>query len=147
MTHVKHAGDVRWRNDDRVCGLWRLRICDETLLIEPELVPLLLDRLRFVSLRNLSHTTSSSTRTRLSPQGLGGSLRYIIVDSDSSPFLFSVGGFDEHPSAGAGAGGRIEDAHLVVFEPDFFERGIEFYESRAKGLIERIHWTVAFGDG
>src|SRR5438105_14695643 len=38
----------------------------------------------------------------------------IIVHPHCAPLLFAIGGFDEDASARAGAGGGIEDAHLVI---------------------------------
>ena len=49
VTHRKHAGDVRRGNDDGIRGLGRLRIGGETILFQPEVIPLVLDGLRFVS--------------------------------------------------------------------------------------------------
>src|SRR5215470_1468920 len=47
VPHVKHAGDVGRRNDDGVGGLGRSRVGSETILFQPESVPLRFDRLRF----------------------------------------------------------------------------------------------------
>jgi len=47
-----HAGDVRRRDDDGIGGLRRCGIGDKTVPAEPELIPFILNRLRFVSFRN-----------------------------------------------------------------------------------------------
>src|SRR4029077_20182519 len=51
----EHARDVRRRDDNGIRGLRRFRIRDEKFSVEPELIPLVLDRLRFVSFWNLAH--------------------------------------------------------------------------------------------
>ena len=48
MAEREHAGDVRRRDDDGICGLRRFRIRDEKFSVEPELIPFVLDRLRLV---------------------------------------------------------------------------------------------------
>src|SRR5882757_8572864 len=55
MSHVQHTGDIGRRDDYGIGWFGRLRIGDETLLVEPESVPLLFDGLRFVGFRNLTH--------------------------------------------------------------------------------------------
>jgi len=51
VAHREHAGDIRRRDDDgirRARGRDARRIGDEELLVEPVLIPLRFDRLRFV---------------------------------------------------------------------------------------------------
>src|ERR1041384_630680 len=75
MPHVKHAGDVWWGNYDRVSRLGRCGIGGETVLVEPELVPLFLDCLRLVCLGNFGHLTSLLADTPNCPTAPGGWLR------------------------------------------------------------------------
>ena len=56
----EHAGDIRRRDDDGIRRLRRFRIRDEKLSVEPELIPLVLDGLRFVSFGNFAHAENFS---------------------------------------------------------------------------------------
>ncbi len=51
----EHAGDVRRRNDDGICRLGGMFVGDEKSSVEPELIPFVLDGLRFVSFGDFSH--------------------------------------------------------------------------------------------
>src|SRR4029077_10809613 len=70
VAHVEHASNVGRRNDDGVGRLRRAWIGDKTLLLEPEVIPLLLDRLRFVGFGNIRHETRISRIYRNLPNRL-----------------------------------------------------------------------------
>ena len=55
MAHVQHAGDVRRRDDDGKRGFGGLRVGGEAALLQPEVIPFVLDGLRFVSFGNFGH--------------------------------------------------------------------------------------------
>src|SRR5438477_7750398 len=55
VPHVQNAGEVRRRNHNRKRRLGRIWICHKQPMLQPELVPLRLDRLRLVTFRQLSH--------------------------------------------------------------------------------------------
>jgi hypothetical protein len=67
VTHVKHAGDIRWRNDN---GIRRTLVADtrgigdETFSVQPELVPFVFHRLRFVSFWDVGHGNSMTDECR-----------------------------------------------------------------------------------
>ena len=53
--HVQHPGDVRRRDDDGIRGLGRLRVGGEATLLQPEVIPFVLDGLRLVGFGNFRH--------------------------------------------------------------------------------------------
>ena len=55
VPHVEHARDVGRRDDDGIGRLGGRGVGDEAVLLQPELIPLLFDRLRFVSLGDFRH--------------------------------------------------------------------------------------------
>ena len=44
-----------------------------------------------------------------------------------------------------GAGGGVEDAHLVIGQRHLLELRKEFHQRRAQRAVERVHRAVAFG--
>ena len=55
VPHVEHARHVGGRDDDRIRRFGRRGVGDEAVVLQPEVVPLLLDRLRFVGFGNFRH--------------------------------------------------------------------------------------------
>ena len=51
----EHAGDVRGWDDDGIRGLDGMLVRDEAFLVEPELIPFVLDGLRFVGFGDFRH--------------------------------------------------------------------------------------------
>ena len=59
MPHREHAGDIRWRDDDRISGPFggnARGIGGEATLLHPKIVPFVLNGLRFVCFWNFGHT-------------------------------------------------------------------------------------------
>src|SRR5262249_43181767 len=65
VTHRKYAGYVRRGDDDGITRLWRVWISLEAFFFQPDTIPFLLHRLRFVGGRNLgAHGKRNLMRTR-----------------------------------------------------------------------------------
>ena len=56
VAHVEHAGDIRRRDDDGERRFGGLGIGGEAALLQPEIIPFVLNGLRFVGFGNLGHS-------------------------------------------------------------------------------------------
>ena len=63
VAHVEHPGYIRRRDDDGIRGLGGLRIGGEATLLQPEVIPFVLNGLRFVGFGNLGHGFNSHRGT------------------------------------------------------------------------------------
>src|SRR5665213_2700359 len=79
VTQRQHACDVRRRNDNRIRRFGRTRVRGETFLVQPILVPFILDRLGFVGFWDFGH---DAWRAYLS--------RRNSIESTSAPRLASM---------------------------------------------------------
>ncbi len=66
VAHGKHAGDIRRRDDDgirRALGRYARRVGGEAVLLQPEIIPLVLNGLRLIGLGNLGHKSQGKHST------------------------------------------------------------------------------------
>src|ERR1041384_8845222 len=70
-------------------------------------------------------------------------LDYVIGHSYSRPALAMIAPLDQHAHVGGSASVRVEDAHLVVRQPDFGDLRIKLRKTFAEAQMQCIKRAVA----